>query len=106
MAFFTSVSKEIAHITATNTGRGIASRLRSFLSKCGFTNIEIKGTGPRGGLPYASGFAESPKGLWYFSTSCCVDTLLMRTAQHRKDWTGGHNMYPHDAEDCKSIAGL
>ncbi len=49
---------------------------------------------------YISGFFDDANGkLWYFNLGdvrCMSDmTLLVRTAQHRKDYTGGHNRYAH-----------
>lgn len=104
--FGNSFSREIAQVGEAGTGRGIAARLRSLLKKAGLTNIEIKGSGPRGGIPYASGFADGPKGLFYFSVDDHQGSVLMRTAQHRKDWTGGGNTYPHDLDQLRRLAGL
>ena len=49
------------------------------------------------GFYYFSGFLTAPSGqIYYFS---CSDTrggynrLLIRTAKHYEDWTGGSNQY-------------
>lgn len=47
---------------------------------------------------YISGFFDDANGqLWYFSIGdvrwMSDMTILVRTAQHRKDYTGGHNQY-------------
>lgn len=47
---------------------------------------------------FISGFFNSPSGqLWHFSIGDVRwgenDSILIRTAQHRKDYTGGSNQY-------------
>lgn len=63
------------------------------LSTIGCTNVEI-------GKPNhfdLSGFFTAPNNqIWYFSLSdlrWSKDSLLIRTASHYKDWSGGGNNY-------------
>lgn len=63
------------------------------LSLVGCTNVDI-------GKPNhfdVSGFFTAPNGqIWYFSISdlrWSKDKMLIRTAKHYKDWTGGGNQY-------------
>lgn len=96
------MSRELFLLTHNaKTGAGLASRLRNYLGKLGFTNISIKGS--NGGLPYASGFADAPSGLWYFNLST---SLMMRTALDREDYVGGMNRFPHTTEDVKKLGGI
>ena len=67
-------------------------RLTSIFKEMGCTEIKMDY-----GFYYFSGFLTAPNGqIYYFS---CSDTrggynqLLIRTAKHYKDWTGGSNQY-------------
>lgn len=64
------------------------------LQKLGCTNLEC-----HNGHFYISGFFNSANGqLWYFNLNDVRDmfrggSLLIRTAEHRKDYYGGTNRY-------------
>jgi hypothetical protein len=82
--------------------RTFKSEFTKELKTVGATEIEFH----RGHF-YLSGFCRVNGQLWYFSLSdvrgmeygmkinpdSCLNKLLYRTAQHNKDWTGGHNRY-------------
>jgi hypothetical protein len=67
--------------------------LKKALALFGGTDIEILR-----GYNYRSGFFNKDGQLYYFSTwdmrGGDMNNLLIRTAAHRKDWTGGSNTYP------------
>lgn len=70
--------------------------LKKALEMYGATNIEI-----HKGYQYRSGFFDKDGQLYYFSRdvdgSFMKPTTLTRTAQHRKDYTGGTNQYVLDS---------
>lgn len=73
--------------------RRFKNRFKKYLESLGCTEVEV-------GKPNhfdISGFFTAPSGqIWYFSLSDLrwfKDKLLIRTAKHYKDWTGGHNQY-------------
>ena len=68
-------------------------RISAILTERGCTNIELDY-----GFYYFSGFFTAPSGQIYYLSSSDVrhfgyDRLLIRTAKHYKDWTGGSNQY-------------
>lgn len=73
--------------------RTYKSEFRKVLNQLGCTGLEC-----RNGHFYISGYFNSADGrLWYFSLDDvrCIGRLqlLVRTAQHRKDYKGGTNRY-------------
>jgi hypothetical protein len=69
------------------------NRLTKILKEKNCTKIEMDY-----GFYYFSGFFTAPSGqIYYFSCSDVrhwgYDKLLIRTASHYKDWTGGSNQY-------------
>jgi hypothetical protein len=73
--------------------RVFKSQLRMELNKIGATDFEVNK-----GHFYVSGFFRVGEQLVYFSISDVrgsmnPDQMLVRTAEHNKDWTGGHNQY-------------
>ena len=69
------------------------NRIKRFLKSIGCTNIQLSMN-----FYYFSGFFTSKTGQVYYIS--CSDVrhfgytqLLYRTAQHYKDYTGGHNQY-------------
>lgn len=68
-------------------------RLTAIFKEKGCTEIKMDY-----GFNYFSGFFTAPSGqIYYFSCSDVrhfgYDRLLIRTAKHYKDWTGGSNQY-------------
>ncbi len=68
-------------------------RLSAILKDKGCTNIELDY-----GFYYFSGFFTAPSGQVYYLSCSDVrhfgyDKLLIRTAKHYKDFTGGSNQY-------------
>lgn len=63
------------------------------LSLVGCTNVDIG----KANHFDVSGFFTAPNGqIWYFSISdlrWSKEKMLIRTAKHYKDWTGGSNQY-------------
>lgn len=74
--------------------RTFKSEFNKLLQKLGCTGLEY-----HNGHFYISGFFNSANGqLWYFSLSDVRNmfrggSLLVRTAEHRKDYYGGVNRY-------------
>ena len=73
--------------------RVFKSQFRMELNKIGATDFEL-----HKGHFYISGFFRVGEQLVYFSISDVrgsmdPDQMLVRTAEHNKDWTGGHNQY-------------
>lgn len=73
--------------------RTFKSEFRKVLNELGCTKLECSN-----GHFYISGFFNSASGqLWYFNIGdvrwMSEYSILIRTAQHRKDFTGGQNMY-------------
>lgn len=69
------------------------NRIRKHLKSLGCTKIEFSM-----GFYYFSGFFTSKSGQVYYLSCSDVrhfgyETLLYRTAQHYKDYTGGSNQY-------------
>lgn len=69
------------------------NRLKKILEARGCTKIELDY-----GFYYFSGFFTAPSGQIYYLSSSDVrdfgyNKLLIRTAKHYKDWTGGMNQY-------------
>jgi hypothetical protein len=69
------------------------NRLKKILEARGCTKIELDY-----GFYYFSGFFTSESGQIYYLSCSDVrhfgyDKLLIRTAKHYKDWTGGSNQY-------------
>ena len=71
------------------------SLVKKALRQAGFTNIKMNN-----GYYYFSGFAERNSKLIYFSIfdvrhiyNSSDTQLLIRTAEHHKDFTGGSNHY-------------
>lgn len=69
------------------------NRLKKILTEKGCTNIELNY-----GFYYFSGFFTAPSGQIYYISCSDVrhfiyDRLLIRTAKHYKDFTGGSNNY-------------
>ena len=67
--------------------------LKEALKLFGATNIEIS----KGTYNYRSGFFDKDGQLFYFIVEDLRDenpSFLIKTAQHRKDYTGGTNTYP------------
>lgn len=78
--------------------------LKKGLEKLGYTNITVSR-----GFNYRSGFMEKDGQLYYFSTSDIrFDKptnsmfVLTRTAEHRRDFTGGVNTY-HVVNDLAKL---
>lgn len=67
--------------------------LRKALELFGAEDIEI-----HNGYRYRSGFFNKNGQVYYFSVECngqpFACNTLIRTAKHRKDYTGGVNTYP------------
>jgi hypothetical protein len=68
-------------------------RISAILTELGCTNIELDY-----GFYYFSGFFTAPSGQAYYLSCSDVrhfgyDRLLIRTAKHYKDYTGGSNNY-------------
>ena len=57
-----------------------------------------------------SGFFTAPGGqMWYFSISdlrWSKDQMLIRTAKHDKDWTGGTNQFVSLASESDLLRGI
>ena len=73
--------------------RVFKKEFRMILNKIQATDFEISK-----GHFYVSGFFRVGEQLVYFSISDVrhgfnPDQMLVRTAEHNKDWTGGHNQY-------------
>ena len=69
------------------------NRLKKILEARGCTKIELDY-----GFYYFSGFFTAPSGQIYYLSCSDVrhfgyNKLLIRTAKHYKDWTGGMNQY-------------
>jgi hypothetical protein len=66
------------------------NEFKKYLQGLGATNIEIGA-----GHFYLSGFFDIGDQVWYFSTPdvryLISSSMLVRTAKHHKDWTGGLN---------------
>lgn len=74
-------------------------RISKILTDRGCINIEMAY-----GFYYFSGFFTAPSGqIYYFSSSDVrhfgYDKLLIRTAKHYKDWTGGMNQFCNVDDD-------
>lgn len=80
------------------------NRLKKILEARGCTKVELDY-----GFYYFSGFFTAPSGQIYYLSCSDVrhfgyDKLLIRTAKHYKDWTGGSNQFCGvDAESLKSF---
>ena len=88
---FESSSTKTPEFTAFT--RTFKSEFKKVLKELNCTELECNI-----GHFYIFGFFNSAYGqLWYFSISDVRwgqhNTILIRTAQHRKDYTGGPNMY-------------
>ena len=88
--------------------RMFKTEFKKEMASIGATDIEFNV-----GHFYISGFFNMGTKLYYFSLSDVRDfspsrriSLLYRTAQHRKDWTGGVNQYVNIEENMAQNMNL